>query len=108
MNIEQIDKVFFVTAQIEVDDLENLQLEGFDSIICNRPDNEEPDQPMAQDLKNECEKLGLKFLHLPMMTPIYAEKYKTELLEFLKTKEKTLGFCRTGRRALVMYKGANE
>jgi len=108
MNIEQITPAFFVTAQIEVDDLENLKLEGFDSVVCNRPDNEEPDQPMAQDIKAECEKLGLKFLHIPMTAPIYEEANKAPLLELLKDSEKTLGFCRTGRRALVLFKGATE
>ena len=108
MNIEQINQKFYVTAQIDVEDLENLKLEGFDSIVCNRPDHEEPDQPLAVDLEQECKKLGLKFLHLPMTAPIYNEVNKAPLLELLNGAEKTLGFCKTGRRALVLYKGANN
>ncbi|BCE01556.1 beta-lactamase hydrolase domain-containing protein [Marinicellulosiphila megalodicopiae] len=108
MNIEIINDQFSVTAQIEVEDLENLQLEGYDSIVCNRPDDEESGQPKALEIKEACDALGLKFLHIPMTAPIYNEKDKVPFNEFLSDCTKTLGYCRTGRRALVLYKGAND
>ena len=108
MNIEQINAAFSVTGQIEVDDIENLKMEGFDSIVCNRPDHEEPGQPLVKDIQKECERVGVKFLNLPMTAPIYDEAYQAPLLSFLEGNKKTLGFCRTGRRALVLYKGAHE
>jgi len=106
MNIEKIDSTFFVTGQIDVEDIENLKLDGVDSIVCNRPDGEEHNQPLAEDIKLMCKTHNIAFIYLPMTSPVYNEEYKQPLLNFLKGKEKTLGYCKTGRRALVLYKAA--
>ena len=45
MNFNKVNENFCVSEQITFDDLYAIKEAGFKTIICNRPDNESPDQP---------------------------------------------------------------
>ncbi|WP_375672311.1 beta-lactamase hydrolase domain-containing protein, partial [Bartonella sp. AA16SXTY] len=45
MNLQQIDSDIFISTQISVENIETLAQTGFKTIICNRPDQEDPHQP---------------------------------------------------------------
>ena len=43
--MRKVTNHYFVSQQIESADVKSLKDQGFESIVCNRPDGEEPNQP---------------------------------------------------------------
>ena len=58
MNYRTIDPNFAVAGQIQPDQIGALAAAGFKSIVCARPDNEEPGQPSFRQISAEAEKLA--------------------------------------------------
>jgi uncharacterized protein (TIGR01244 family) len=50
MDIRQINDEYSVTGQITPADLDDIKALGFKSIVCNRPDEEEPGQPSFDEV----------------------------------------------------------
>jgi hypothetical protein len=50
MDIRQINDEYSVTGQISVEDLDAIKALGFKSIVCHRPDFEQPDQPQFETI----------------------------------------------------------
>jgi uncharacterized protein (TIGR01244 family) len=72
-------------------------------IICNRPDDEEPGQPLAADIQDAAQAEGLEFRHVPIIRgigPADVEAMK-EALE--AAPGKLLAYCRTGNRSALTW-----
>ena len=50
MEIRQVTDDYAVSGQIAVDDIRAIKEAGYRSIICNRPDDEQPGHPTAADI----------------------------------------------------------
>ena len=61
--MRKVTNHYFVSPQIESTDVKSLKDQGFESIVCNRPDGEEPNQPDFKSIEKECLKSGIKFTH---------------------------------------------
>jgi len=68
MQITQISQDFSVSPQITTADVTEIANAGFKSIICNRPDFEEPTQPVFNDIASAAHDAGLKTAHVPITT----------------------------------------
>ena len=64
--MKEVTKNYFVSPQIIPGDIELLKEQGFEVIVCNRPDKEEPNQPDFESINKECSRLGLKFYNHPI------------------------------------------
>lgn len=100
----EIDKQLSVSEQITVSDLQALKDQGFDLIICNRPDFEEANQVQADDIKNRAIELGLKFLHIP----VSKSGPTMQAIEMTKQTFDEAGgpifaYCRSGQRSVMMW-----
>ena len=60
MHITQISQDFSVSPQITAADVTEIANAGFKSIICNRPDFEEPRQPVFNDIANAAHDAGIE------------------------------------------------
>ena len=98
MSFTYLTDSFAVSPQITVDELRSLQDQGFVGVVCNRPDNEEPGLPSADDIKAACDALGLAFAHIPMRGPIYNDN-DIQALRDMMAKGKTFAYCRSGNRS---------
>jgi uncharacterized protein (TIGR01244 family) len=106
MNYRSIDPNFAVAGQIRPDQLEALAAAGFKSIVCARPDNEEPGQPSFRQIAAEAEKFGIKSVHIPISSGISESAIKT-MKKALKDLPKPMyGYCRSGARAGSLYGAA--
>lgn len=95
---------FAVSPQIQVKDLAKIKAAGFTRIIDNRPDGEGgASQPTSARLKAEAEKLGMKFVYLPFSGSIPKQVWDGETLALESSQEPTLGFCRSGTRAINIW-----
>lgn len=106
MNYRSIDPNFAVAGQIRPDQLEALANAGFKTIVCARPDNEEPGQPSFRTIAAEAEKAGLKAVHIPISGGI-TDNALNSMKKALKDLPKPMyGYCRSGARAGSLYGAA--
>ena len=102
--MKRLDNQITVTSQLTPVHLQQAKELGFQSIICNRPDNEEMGQPNFQVLADEAGKLGLSIHHLPVNSPAVADHEIQAFKNCLDTTPKPiLAFCKTGTRAATLW-----
>ncbi|MBU2862834.1 TIGR01244 family phosphatase [Reinekea forsetii] len=106
MTPTQIAENYFVSAQITADDVQKAKEEGFDVIICNRPDEEEPGQPNHGVIKAACDAVGIRFEFMPMQGPNFTPEYVEGVKALIASNKKTLGYCRTGNRCSILFNAA--
>ena len=106
MNYRTIDPNFAVAGQIQPDQIEALAAAGFKTIVCARPDNEEPGQPSFRQIQAQADKLGIKAVHIPISGGISDNSVKA-MKKALKDLPKPMyGYCRSGARAGSLYGAA--
>lgn len=101
-----ITEHYFVTGQISVDDIKEAARQGFEVIMCNRPDGETPDQPNYSELQAAAEAEGLQFLFMPMVGPNFDASYLPQVNELVDNEKKVLAYCRTGNRCTILFNAA--
>jgi len=104
MELRKISVDLSVSPQIDVDDVLKIKQAGFSTIVNNRPDGEEDDQPLWADIEVEAKRLGLKFVNLPVVnvvqTPEVVEQTGSVLTE---ASEPVLLYCRSGTRCTQIW-----
>jgi uncharacterized protein (TIGR01244 family) len=101
--IRTLDDKTSGSGQIQPADVLGLKASGVTMIICNRPDDEEPGQPLAADIQDAAQAEGLEFRHVPIIRgigPADVEAMK-EALE--AAPGKLLAYCRTGNRSALTW-----
>ena len=108
MNIVNVSDSFAVSPQLEPGDMREVADAGFQTVICNRPDGEEPGQPTAASLKDAAEAAGLAFHHIPVSGGEFPD---IAIGAFAKVRQeadgKVIAFCRTGTRSITLDALAN-
>lgn len=103
MNINKIDDQFAQSPQIQPDDVRLIAEAGYKSIVCARPDDEDPGQPSFAQIAEVAERFGLKAFHIP----VSGQLTEGQLIHFEQAKVETngpiLGYCRSGGRAGSLY-----
>lgn len=104
MEPRQITEDFSVTPQITPEDVPAIAAAGFRSIMCNRPDDEEPGQPHEAAVAEAARAAGLKMCSVPFtaasMTEADVAAFRAALDEMPKPM---LAYCRTGTRCTMMW-----
>ena len=98
-----------IAAQIQPDDVKTLKQDGYTTIVCNRPDNEDFGQPSADSVAAECEKHGVAF-HL---LPISRAGISADMIERFQTIVEAsdgavLAYCRSGQRSSVLWQASGS
>jgi uncharacterized protein (TIGR01244 family) len=103
-NVTHITPDFAVSPQITPEQLALLQAAGFTTVICNRPDHEEPGQPTFDEIKAAAEAVGLEAHHIPIK-PGQATGDDVDAFDTAVTtaKGKVLAYCRSGGRAQSLF-----
>lgn len=104
MALREIAPGFFVSEQLTVEDMPRLAAAGIRSILNNRPDGEDEDQPSSRALEAAARAAGLAYRHAPVATrePTAAEQaaFEAALAELPRP---VCAFCRTGTRAELCW-----
>lgn len=97
-----------VTPQIDPAAMQALAAAGFRSVISNRPDGEEPDQPAWATIERAARDAGMEARHIPVtpgaITDEDAARFRAALEELPKP---IVGFCRTGARSTSLWALSN-
>ena len=108
MKLVEVTDTFTVSPQLQPGDMSELANAGFRTVICNRPDGEEPGQPAVASLREAAEGAGMAFHHIPVSGGAFSSE---ALIAFRQVREeadgKVLAFCRSGTRSITLDALAN-
>ena len=104
LRVLPLDPDVYATGQLFETDLKLIADQGVKTLINNRPDGEVGGQPLATDLGAAAEKLGMRYVHFPVVsgriTPADVEAFG----ELVRDLEKPyLLFCRSGARSTMLW-----
>jgi len=93
-----------VSAQLSEAEVLQAAQEGFRSIICNRPDAEEPDQPSCLEIQALAEAHGMGFSHVPVVGGQIADDDIAAMADArMRLEGPVLAYCRTGTRSTTLW-----
>ncbi|MDE1467545.1 TIGR01244 family sulfur transferase [Aurantiacibacter sp. D1-12] len=108
MDIRKVDDTFAVAPQIQASDMQTLADAGYTTVMCNRPDDEEPSQPPLSEIVAAAKAAGLEFHHVPVSGGMFPQE---ALEEFARVRKESpgpvLAYCRSGTRCMTMEALAN-
>ena len=98
--IRQLDDMILVSAQIAPDEVAGLAEQGITVLVNNRPDGEEPGQPLASDIEEAAARAGILYHFVPIIRGIGPADVDAMQLALGQAKGgKLLAFCRSGTRS---------
>ncbi len=102
--MRQITATYFVSPQIEVDDLPTIAAAGIKTVICNRPDEEVPPSHQAAALKAAVEAAGLKFVLMPVThTTMTSDLVAAQHAAIADNEGPVLAYCASGTRSSIVW-----
>lgn len=103
MSLRKIDDDFAVAGQIHEDDLKAIAEAGYKTILCARPDGEEPGQPGFGQIAAAARALGLEAVHVPVSGMVGEGQIIRFHEAWQNLPRPMLGYCRSGARAATLH-----
>ena len=104
MQIVKLSERYSVAAQITADDLAEIAARGFRSVMNNRPDHEDPGQPLSSEIAARAGELGLRYAHVPVVSGRMTQQ---DVVDFeaacAELETPVLLFCRSGARCAALW-----
>ena len=99
MDIRTLTPDLSVSPQIAPEDAAAIAAAGFRTVICNRPDTENPPELHAARVRAAVEAAGMAFHDLPFDSRSMTAEVIVALRELIANAEApVLAYCRTGTR----------
>lgn len=102
--IRRLDDKTSVAGQIRPEEVAGLAERGVTTLVNNRPDGEEPDQPPAADIEAAARAAGIAYRHVPILRgigPADVEAMQAALRD--SGDGQVLAFCRSGNRSALTW-----
>lgn len=92
-----------VSPQMTKEDIAAAAADGFKTIICNRPDGEEPGMPLSTEIKEAAAAAGLDYVYLPFsgFPPADIIGRQRDLIDAAEAP--VLAYCRSGTRSVTTW-----
>lgn len=104
MKIVQLADNLAVSAQITPDDVERIAAQGYQVLINNRPDGEEPSQPAGSEIAAAAAAAGLEYHYLPVTHASFPGPQFDTMCELLGDRSRPVfAFCRSGTRCANLW-----
>ncbi|MCF6116954.1 TIGR01244 family sulfur transferase [Mesorhizobium muleiense] len=104
MEYRQITEAYSVSGQIQPEEVAAIKAAGFKSVICNRPDDEQPGQPSADTVKAAVEAAGLTFRYIPVISgQITAQNVEDQAEALDELEGPVFAYCRSGARCTNLF-----
>jgi uncharacterized protein (TIGR01244 family) len=100
--IRQLDDRTLVSGQIAPEEVAGLAEQGVTVLVNNRPDGEEPDQPLAGEIEDAAARAGIAYHFIPILRGIGpADVDMMQQAVDQAGGGKLLAFCRSGTRSAL-------
>ena len=103
MTIRQLDDWTFIGAQILPEEVAGLAQMGVSLIVNNRPDGEEPGQPLGAEIEQAASEAGIDYRAVPIIRGIGPADADAINDAISSTNGKTLLYCRSGNRSALAW-----
>ena len=104
MDIRPIDDGYAVSPQITPQDAEAIRAAGFTTVICNRPDGENPPDLQAEAIRAAIEGAGLRFVLNPVVGgAITMENVQAQGAALEAAPGPVLAYCASGNRSSIVW-----
>ncbi len=104
----RIDERTLIAGQIRPEDVESAKAEGVTMIVNNRPDGEEPGQPLAAEIEQAARAAGLDYRFIPIERTIDAGQVAAIEQAYEQAAGDLLLFCRSGTRSSYLWAAARR
>jgi sulfide:quinone oxidoreductase len=104
MKFAKINNELTVSDQITIEDLKEIQAQGYKTIFCNRPDQESEGQLAFSAIEKEAQNLGIKAIHQPVIGGQISDDDITQFGCYFEAAQKPIfAYCRTGTRCSMLW-----
>ena len=104
MKFKQVTPCFFVSPQIQLEEIQEIAEQGFKSIICNRPDGEYINQPNFSEIEKEADRFGMKAIFFPVISgELRSEDFENFSQKLEELSGPVLAYCRSGTRSITLW-----
>ncbi len=103
MSFKALDPSFLVSPQIGPTDMAGLAARGVSTIVNNRPDGEEPDQPAGAEIEAAARAAGLDYRHIPVAGGFGPDEIRAMAEAIDGAQGKLLAFCKSGTRSTYLW-----
>ena len=103
MTIRQLDEWTYIGGQILPDQVAGLAQMGVTLIVNNRPDGEEPGQPLGVEIEEAANAAGIEYRSIPIIRGIGPADAEAMNEAIASARGKTLAYCRSGTRSALAW-----
>ena len=104
MDLRQLAPGFFAAPQLEPSDMATLAAQGVTTVICNRPEVENPPPLQAAAMQQAAEAAGLAFVFNPITMGAMTMDNVEEQSEAMAGSEGgVVAHCASGTRSAIMW-----
>ncbi|MHA3916126.1 protein tyrosine phosphatase family protein [Halovulum sp. GXIMD14793] len=109
MELRYLTEQLAVSGQITPEDVPALAAQGIRTLICNRPDNEAPDQPAFALIAAEAAKAGAVAHYLPVTSGADLPDQVQAFADILENAPgPVLAYCRSGARSTALWQMSQD
>lgn len=99
----ELDDKVMVSGQIRPEQVPGLKAEGVTMIVNNRPDGEEPGQPLGADIEAAAKSCGIAYRSIPIIRGIGPSDVELMQEAMDECDGRMLAFCRSGTRSTLAW-----
>jgi sulfide:quinone oxidoreductase len=104
MDVKRVTDNFSVSDQLTAKDVPLLSAMGFRTLICNRPDGEDPFQALFEQILAASELSQITAIYLPVTQSGPSLQNIADFADAFAAAEKpVLAYCTTGDRSKVLF-----
>ena len=101
--MRELDDKVLVSGQIRPDEVAVLRTRGVTLIVNNRPDGEEPGQPLSAEIEEAAAAAGIDYRSVPIIRGIGPADADAMRDAISSSPGKVLAFCRSGTRSALAW-----
>jgi len=107
MQATRLNEILAVGPQLRPEQLGRLAAAGFRSVLCNRPDDEEPGQPAFAEIAAAAAAAGFEAVYLPAPHAEIGPRLASEFAAAVERLPKPVfAYCRSGARSATLWQVA--
>ena len=102
-DLRRVTDDFWVAPQLRPEDLASAREAGIRTVVCNRPEGEEPGQPATDSLEAAAAEAGLAFAAVPLTFPPSETAIEANARVIAEAEGPVLAFCKSGTRSVAAW-----